>query len=145
MTLQPELEQRDLPEFVAAQWGQLAIGVGQQGVDRAGVKQPALLGDRRVESVADHIEVGAFEVGQRGNREITFGAIDDLGWDDPPRGFFEDALATVGDLQLRWTGGRQLDELVVKEWNPALQSPGHGHVVYPLDRVVYQHPHRVEP
>jgi len=101
----------------------LPLGSASRASTAPASNNPRSLGDWRVESVADHIEVRAFEVGQRGNREITFGAIDDLGRDYPSRGFFEDALATVGDLQLRWTGGRQLDELVVKEWNPAPPVP----------------------
>ena len=43
------------------------------------------------------------------------------------------------------TGGGQLDEFVVEERDPALETPGHRHVVDALDRVVDQHDGGVEP
>ena len=56
MFLQPQFQQRDLPEFVAAQRRQAAVGVGEQPVDGVGGEQSTLLGGRRVQRVADEFE-----------------------------------------------------------------------------------------
>ncbi len=60
-------------------------------------------------------------------------------------GLLQHALAVVRGLQLGRAGGRELDQLVVEEGHPALQPPGHRHVVDPLHRVVDQHHGGVQP
>ena len=54
-------------------------------------------------------------------------------------GLLEHALAVLRGLELGRAGGRQLDQLVVEERDPALEAPRHRHVVDAFDRVVDQH------
>ena len=61
--LQPHLQQAELPEPVAAQRGQLAVRVGQQALDVGGAEQPALLGRRAGQRVADQVEEAALAGG----------------------------------------------------------------------------------
>ena len=89
----PQFQQGDLPELVAAQRRQPAVRVGQQPIDGLGAEQAALLGGRGVQRVADEVEVGTFQVGQRGHREVALRAVDDLGRDHPACGLLEHALA----------------------------------------------------
>ena len=142
--LQPQFEQSELPELVAAQRGQATVRVGQQPVDGLRPEQAALLGRRRVEGVAHQIEVRPFEMRQRRHREVALGAVDDLRGDHLPGGLLEHALAVMCDLQLGRAGGRQFDEFVIEERHPAFQTPGHRHVVDALDRVVHQHHRGIE-
>src|SRR5919202_1410616 len=76
--LQPELQQTQLPQLVAAQRGELTVRVGQQPVDVLGPEQPALAGGVVGQRVAHQVEHLALEVGDRRDREVALGAVDDL-------------------------------------------------------------------
>src|SRR3954452_3932410 len=60
--LQPELEQAQLPELVALQRGELAVGVGQELPHVLGAEQGALAGGVARQGVAHQVEHLALEV-----------------------------------------------------------------------------------
>src|SRR4051794_3932319 len=76
--LQPELQQAKLPELVAAQRGELPVGVGQQLVDVLRAEQTTVAGGVAGEGVPDQAEHLALQVGDRRHREVALRAVDDL-------------------------------------------------------------------
>src|SRR5688572_33362155 len=95
VALQPELEQAQLPGLVALERGQLAVGVGEEFAHVLRAEQAARAGRLARQRVADQIEHLALEMGDRRNREIALGPVDNLRRDDPPADRLEDALAAV--------------------------------------------------
>ena len=87
---------------------------------------------------------GPSQMGQRRHREVALRAVDHFRRNHLARSLFEHALAVVRGLEFGRAGGGQFDEFVVQERHPALQPPGHRHVVDPLDRIVDQHHGGVE-
>src|SRR5664280_2498285 len=145
MPREPQLEEGELPELGALQGGQVLIGSREQPLEMIAAKQPALPGSRGVEALADQGQGVALERRQGGDREVALGAIDHRIGDEPASRGLEHALATLGEFELGRAGGRELDELVIKEGSSGLEAPGHGHVVDALDGIVDEHDLRIEP
>src|SRR4051794_30360945 len=70
LRLEPQLEQAQLPELVALERGQLAVGLGEQRLHVFGAEQPALTGGVGRQCVADQVEHLALEVGDRRHGEV---------------------------------------------------------------------------
>ena len=57
-------------------------------------------------------------------------------------------FAAIGQFHFRWHGGGQLHQLCIQKRHARLQTPGHGHIVHALDRVIDNqgsHIHRQHP
>lgn len=97
MILEPQLEQRHLPEAVAFERGELVVGGSQEALEVGWPKQPACARRRRREGVAAELERLPVQVGQEGKGKVALGAIDDRIWEQIPGAGLQDALAAAAN------------------------------------------------
>ena len=121
LALQPQLQEPELPQLVAAERREAAVGLGQQRLDVGGLEQAPLLGGRIGEGVAHEVEQRALQVGGAGTGSSP-GPVDDLGGDDAAGRVLEHALAPARHLELGRAGGGQRHEVLVQERHPGLQA-----------------------
>lgn len=93
VALQPEFQQREVPQLAALDARQMLSGFGQQPFDIAALVEAALAAGLRIEDAAHEFEKLAAHELERGHRKVALGPVDDRGGQQLARDGLEDVLA----------------------------------------------------
>ena len=111
----------------------------QQFVHVVGIEQRAITRRLVVQRILDELQAPAAQVLEFRHREIAFRPVDDRIRDHLPGHLLEHVLAPAVDLVSGRYARGELDQLVIQERHPGLETPCHRHVVHALDGVVHEH------
>src|SRR3954463_9309015 len=113
--------------------------LGEEPVHVATTKKIALTGGGLVQHVSHEGQKWAAQVLESWDGEVALRPVDHLRRHNGPPRLLEDVLSAVPDLEVGRDPTREFDEVMVEERNARLKTPGHGHVVDSLHRIVDEH------
>ena len=116
-----------------------SVGVGEHTFDGFGPEQAALLGLRRGQRVEHQIQVGTRQIFEGRVRESNPSAGRSPRAESPGEQLLSARPFRPARASAQAGSSRRVRRVVVEEGHPALQAPGHRHVVDAFDRIVDQH------